>query len=147
MFSRREFMKNSAFAAGAAGMFDGLLASIQRAFAIEPEKGSTYLDAEHVVILMQENRSFDHIFGTLRGVRGFNDPRAITLPDGNPVWVQATESGDDGTNDLMVSDVIRTNELQAWFLAEHVVDVPAVKSDASEAAPAAKPETARAAKA
>jgi phospholipase C len=94
MFSRREFMTNSAFAAGAAGMIDGLLASIQRAFAIEPEKGSTYLDAEHVVILMQENRSFDHVFGTLRGVRGFDDPRAITLPDGNPVWVQATASGE-----------------------------------------------------
>ena len=42
---------------------------------------------------MQENRSFDHVFGTLRGVRGFNDPRAITLPDGNPVWVQADAKG------------------------------------------------------
>jgi len=39
---------------------------------------------------------------------------------------QAIESGDDGTNDLLVSDVMRRNELQVWFLAEHVVDVPAV---------------------
>ena len=37
---------------------------------------------------------------------------------------KATEMGDDGTNDLLVSDVIRTNELQVWFLAEHVVDAP-----------------------
>jgi len=37
---------------------------------------------------------------------------------------RAAESGDDGTNDLLVSDVIRRNELQAWFLAEHVIDVP-----------------------
>ena len=59
-----------------------------RLLTIDPEAGSTFLDAEHVVILMQENRSFDHAFGTLQGVRGFNDPRAITLPDGNPVWVQ-----------------------------------------------------------
>src|SRR5437868_2687686 len=42
---------------------------------------------------------------------------------------QASEGGDDGTNDVLVSDVIRTNELQVWFVAEHVVDVPLVRSD------------------
>jgi starvation-inducible DNA-binding protein len=42
---------------------------------------------------------------------------------------QADKDGDDGTNDLLVSDVIRTNELQVWFLAEHVVDVPVVRAD------------------
>ncbi|GAA4319076.1 phospholipase C, phosphocholine-specific [Compostibacter hankyongensis] len=62
--------------------------------AINPPEGSTYLDAEHVVILMQENRSFDHCFGTLRGVRGFNDPRAITLPDKNLVWMQTNDAGE-----------------------------------------------------
>ena len=41
---------------------------------------------------------------------------------------QAAESGDDGTNDVLVSDVIRTNELQVWFLAEHLVDVPLVRA-------------------
>jgi starvation-inducible DNA-binding protein len=41
----------------------------------------------------------------------------------------ADQAGDDGTNDLLVSDVIRTNELQVWFLAEHVVDVPLVRTD------------------
>ena len=41
---------------------------------------------------------------------------------------QADDAGDDGTNDLLVSDVIRTNELQVWFLAEHLVDVPLVKA-------------------
>jgi starvation-inducible DNA-binding protein len=39
----------------------------------------------------------------------------------------AAETGDDGTNDLLVSDVIRTNELQVWFVAEHLVDVPVVR--------------------
>src|SRR3954470_2865309 len=39
---------------------------------------------------------------------------------------QADDAGDDGTNDLAVSDVLRTNELQAWFVAEHVVDTPLV---------------------
>ena len=41
---------------------------------------------------------------------------------------EATEEGDDGTNDLLISDVIRTNELQVWFLAEHLVNVPVVKA-------------------
>ncbi len=72
---------------GAAGIA-ALPLPIQKALAINPEPGSTYLDAEHIVLLMQENRSFDHTFGTLRGVRGFNDPRAITLPDKNKVWLQ-----------------------------------------------------------
>jgi len=41
---------------------------------------------------------------------------------------QAAEAGDDGTNDILVSDVIRTNELQVWFLSEHVVDEPLVRA-------------------
>jgi starvation-inducible DNA-binding protein len=41
----------------------------------------------------------------------------------------ADEAGDDGTNDLLVSNVIRTNEMQVWFLAEHLVDTPAVEAD------------------
>lgn len=93
MSSRRQFLQDMAFLAGSAGLGAGanLLATIERALAIEPDRGSTVLDAEHVVILMQENRSFDHAFGTLRGVRGFNDPRAIRLADGNPAWVQTNE--------------------------------------------------------
>ncbi|MFO5836840.1 alkaline phosphatase family protein, partial [Klebsiella pneumoniae] len=43
---------------------------------------------QHVDILMQENRSFDHYFGTLKGVRGFGDRMAIPLPDGQRVWQQ-----------------------------------------------------------
>jgi starvation-inducible DNA-binding protein len=50
---------------------------------------------------------------------------------------EASESGDDGTNDLLVSDIIRTNELQVWFLSEHLVDVPLVRADA----PASEKET------
>ena len=41
---------------------------------------------------------------------------------------EADEAGDDGTNDLLVSNVIRTNEMQVWFLAEHLVDVPVVEA-------------------
>jgi starvation-inducible DNA-binding protein len=42
---------------------------------------------------------------------------------------KASDQGDEGTNDLLVSDVIRTNEMQVWFVAEHLVDVPGVKAD------------------
>ncbi|MFD0793325.1 phosphocholine-specific phospholipase C [Mucilaginibacter litoreus] len=92
--TRREFLKKAALLAGATGLSNVLPASIQKALAINPAPGSTWQDAEHVVILMQENRSFDHCFGTLKGVRGFNDPRVIDLPNKNPVWLQSNENGE-----------------------------------------------------
>ena len=46
----------------------------------------------------------------------------IVLKEARAMARQAAEAGDDGTNDLLVSDVIRTNELQVWFVAEHLVD-------------------------
>jgi phospholipase C len=92
MDTRRDFIKKAALLSGA-GMWTAVHGSIEKALAIAPEPGSTFLDAEHVVILMQENRSFDHAFGTMRGVRGYNDPRAITLPNGNPVWIQTNDAG------------------------------------------------------
>ncbi len=93
MHSRRDFLARASQMSAAAGLLGFANESIQRALAIAPESGSSVLDAEHVVILMQENRSFDHTYGTLRGVRGYDDPRAITLPDGNPVWVQTDADG------------------------------------------------------
>lgn len=93
MDSRRDFLKKAALLSGGAAMMTMLPPAIQKAMAINPEVGSTYLDAEHIVILMQENRSFDHCFGTLQGVRGFNDPRAIRLPDQKPVWLQTDAVG------------------------------------------------------
>jgi starvation-inducible DNA-binding protein len=42
---------------------------------------------------------------------------------------EADKAGDDGTNDLLVSDVLRLNEMQAWFVAEHLVDTPLVRAD------------------
>lgn len=87
-------MKKASILSGGAGLLQVLPASIAKAMAINPAAGSTYLDAEHVVFLMQENRSFDHTFGSLQGVRGFNDPRAITLPDNNKVWLQTNNAGE-----------------------------------------------------
>src|ERR1700676_3845248 len=52
----------------------------------------------------------------------------LILKEARTMAKQAVEAGDDGTNDLLVSDVIRTNELQVWFIAEHLVDVPLVRA-------------------
>jgi starvation-inducible DNA-binding protein len=53
----------------------------------------------------------------------------IILKEARTAARQAATAGDDGTNDLLVSDVIRTNELQVWFLSEHLVDVPVVRAE------------------
>jgi starvation-inducible DNA-binding protein len=53
----------------------------------------------------------------------------IVLKEARAMARKATEDGDDGTNDIIVSDVIRTNEMQVWFVSEHVVDMPLVRAD------------------
>ncbi len=79
----------------AGGLSGALPQSIARALAVPAHhRTGTIEDVEHIVILMQENRSFDHLFGMLRGVRGFADPRAVTLPSGKPVWYQPTTGAD-----------------------------------------------------
>ncbi|QDL68257.1 phospholipase C, phosphocholine-specific [Streptomyces malaysiensis subsp. malaysiensis] len=88
--SRRRFLQLAAGTAAASS----LSAGIARAASIPPAAGSgTLADVQHVVVLMQENRSFDHYFGTLRGVRGFGDPRPLVLPSGKTVFHQAATSG------------------------------------------------------
>jgi phospholipase C len=90
---RRKFLRFAAATAGtsATSMFPGL---IGEALAVPANNATgTLADVEHVVIFMQENRSFDHYFGTLSGVRGFDDPRAIDLPSGHPVWYQPNSAG------------------------------------------------------
>jgi phospholipase C len=94
MATRRDFLKAASLLAGGAGMAGVVPESVKRALAIEPALGSTYKDAEHIVILMQENRSFDHALGSLQGVRGFNDPRAIRQANGNSVFLQTNAAGE-----------------------------------------------------
>ncbi|WP_310446664.1 phosphocholine-specific phospholipase C [Thiobacillus sp.] len=96
--NRREFLRALASSAGAATALSMLPLSIQRALAIEPNvRTGTIQDVEHIVILTQENRSFDHYFGTLPGVRGFADPFPIPVANstgitGKNVWVQPNQS-------------------------------------------------------
>jgi phospholipase C len=72
-------------------------ASIAKALSIPANnRTGTIEDVEHIVFMMQENRSFDHYFGTLRGVRGYGDPRAIALPGGRSVWYQPNPDSPEG---------------------------------------------------
>ncbi len=91
--NRRRFIQLT----GGTAAFSMLSTSIAKAASIPAARRTgTLEDVEHIVVLMQENRSFDHYFGTLRGVRGFGDPRPVVLPSGKPVWYQS-----DGTKDVL----------------------------------------------
>lgn len=80
---------------GATAVAASLPPSIERALALPAiRRTGTIRDVEHIVILTQENRSFDHYFGSLRGVRGFSDPRAVKLPSGKSVWHQPSGNGE-----------------------------------------------------
>ena len=73
---RRQFLQ----LLGMGSLASTLNANIAKALSIPANnRTGTIRDVEHVVILMQENNSFDKYFGTLRGVRGFSDPRAVNI--------------------------------------------------------------------
>lgn len=106
--NRREFLR----LLGASAATAALGQSIERAHAIPAfNRHGSIEDVKHIVVLMQENRAFDHYFGAMRGVRGFNDPRAVKLPNGNPVWQQPNGAGTtmpfrvDNAGSVYVEDV------------------------------------------
>src|ERR1700731_4431321 len=86
-FTRRELLKLGTAAVASLGL-DGC--GISRLVSSIPTGCSKLTDIEHVVFLIQENRSFDHFFGSYRGVRGFSDPNPLKLTDGSglPVFAQ-----------------------------------------------------------
>ncbi len=80
--SRRNLLKGGLAigAAGAAigtGLSSSAGASIERAMTLDANTNASLSDIRHVVFLMQENRSFDHYFGTMSGVRGYSDPEVL----------------------------------------------------------------------
>jgi phospholipase C len=81
---RRRFLQGAA-ALGAAGLLDAAMPGAARAAA------GSLKDIDHFIFLMKENRSFDHYFGTLAGVRGFADAKALKLPGGRSVFEQTDE--------------------------------------------------------
>jgi len=88
MISREAFIAAGAGVAAAVGA-----GSLVSAESLAPSRLN---DIDHFIILMQENRSFDHYFGTLRGVRGYDDARAAKLPGGESVFRQPDAVHPDG---------------------------------------------------
>ena len=82
----RGFSRSRFLAASAAALAAPTIEWVRPAMAQAP--AAKLSDIDHIVLLMQENRSFDHYFGTLSGVRGFDDPHAVSLSDGRPVFYQ-----------------------------------------------------------
>jgi phospholipase C len=93
--SRRDFLRAAAQAAGAATALGAIPLGIRNALAIPAHNATgTIEDVQHIIVFMQENRSFDNYYGTLRGVRGFGDTRPIPLTTGNPVFFQPAANPD-----------------------------------------------------
>ena len=91
--NRRDFILNSGKTLFGATALASFPLSIQKALAIDAKvETGTIQDVKHVVILTQENRSFDNYFGTFKGVRGFGDRFTIPLADGRKVWEQCDKS-------------------------------------------------------
>jgi phospholipase C len=93
--TRRRLLGVSARVAAGVLASSFLPPNVRRALA-QPFRGGQLSDIKHVVLLMQENRSFDHYFGTMAGVRGFDDPNALRLANGRSVFHQPDEENPDG---------------------------------------------------
>lgn len=97
ILSRRRLLKGAAGIAVASAAQALMPANVRRVLALGPPRQGSLSDIKHVVLLMQENRSFDHYFGTLAGVRGFSDPRAKKLfVTGKSVFHQPDAENRDG---------------------------------------------------
>lgn len=97
LLSRRRLLKGAVGMAMAAAAHALMPSNVQRVLAMEPPRNSSLKDIKHVVLLMQENRSFDHYFGTLARVRGFSDPNAMKLwGTGKSVFHQPDRENPDG---------------------------------------------------
>src|SRR3984957_9476363 len=86
--NRRRLLTSAARLAALGAASSLLPPNLRRMLAQEPPRRGSLGDIKHVVLLMQENRSFDHYFGTLAGVRGFDDAEAMKLPNGKSVFHQ-----------------------------------------------------------
>ena len=85
-------------------------------------------DPRHVAEITHVPRSPDGVEAVPAMLSRLLQAHEIILTDAHDAAARITQMGDDGTNDILVSDVIRTGELQAWFLAEHLVDTPLVRA-------------------
>ncbi len=136
MQTRRDFLRNSAALAGAGSALALFPAAIRRALAIPANhRTGTIRDVEHIVIFMQENRSFDHYFGALAGVRGFGDRFPIPVPDSpdarhRSVWAQYNDKPEDGQPRTVLPFHLDTREA---FETMRVASTPHTWSNAQDA--------------
>lgn len=94
--TRRRLLGGAAAAGGLAATSMLLPANVRKVLADPAPRNGRLSDIKHVVLLMQENRSFDHYFGTLSGVRGFDDRHALRLPTGRSAFYQPYDANPDG---------------------------------------------------
>jgi starvation-inducible DNA-binding protein len=100
----------------------------QMAERIQTLGGIAVGDPRHVAEITRVPRPPDGCEAVPAMLSRLLEAHEIILADAHDAASRMAKSGDDGSNDLLVSDVIRTNELQAWFIAEHLVDTPLVKA-------------------
>jgi starvation-inducible DNA-binding protein len=86
-------------------------------------------DPRHVAEITQIPRSPNGVESVPAMLSRLLEAHETILIDSHDAAARIGDLGDDGTNDILVSEVIRTDELQAWFLAEHLVDTPLVRAD------------------
>jgi phospholipase C len=133
--TRRRLLGIAAASAGGVPAASLLPPNLRKALAAGPQRGSLR-DVEHVVIHMQENRSFDHYFGTLAGVRGFGDPNVLIqsndLPtNGKPVFFQYDPDNTAGGSYLLpwhldtqtTSSQAIPSTSHAWTVQHSAVDI------------------------
>ncbi|MEO8835524.1 MAG: phospholipase C, phosphocholine-specific [Caldimonas sp.] len=105
--NRRQFLRRAGAAVGGAAALGAFPPAIRRALAIPADRRhGTIEDVEHIVLLMMENRSFDHYFGAMNGVRGFADRFPIPVPDtadmdGRTVWYQHNDTPPAGSPSVL----------------------------------------------
>jgi phospholipase C len=108
---RRQIIQTAAAVSALGAVPPGL-----RAAQAQSGKPAKLNDIDHIIILMKENRSFDHYFGTLSGVRGFEDPGA-TRSDGTSIFRQADAKNPDGHELPFRLDTLRTNAQRLYDLS------------------------------
>lgn len=94
--SRRRFVGSTVGAPGRHRSRQRPAGGAHQAVADASDKPGSLSRIEHVIVFMQESRSFDTYFGNLRGVRGFDDPTAVTLPSARKVGYQPDAKNPDG---------------------------------------------------
>jgi phospholipase C len=136
IINRRQFLRTAAAAAGSTAALSAFPPAIARALSIAANnRTGTIQDVEHIVLMMMENRSFDHYFGSMAGVRGFADPFPIPVPNtallsNKTVWFQRNDNA-TGSNPKILAP--QHNDTTVNFPLIRTADLPHLYPDAQQA--------------